>query len=180
LHRTPGIAEDSIHPALEHHERGDGTGYPYNKTLAKMNPFGLITQLADVYDAMTSERVYHKERPPYEVLRYLYARGQSGHFDLGMVQKFIQCVGIYPVGSLVELNTGESGIVMSVNRNWLLAPRVLITQGRNGPLSAPYLELDLAEPNLRPLRTIMSVQDHSSLNINLADYLAKPQHSPAE
>ncbi len=180
LHRTPGIAEDSIHPALEHHERGDGTGYPYNKTLAKMNPFGLITQLADVYDAMTSERVYHKERPPYEVLRYLYARGQSGHFDLSMVQKFIQCVGIYPVGSLVELNTGESGIVMSVNRNWLLAPRVLITQGRNGPLSPPYLELDLAEPNLRPLRTIMSVQDHSSLNINLADYLAKPQHNPAE
>lgn len=180
LSRTPGIAEDSIHPALEHHERGDGTGYPHNKTLAKMNFFGLITQIADVYDAMTSERVYHQERPPYEVLRYLYARGQSGHFDLTTVQKFIQCVGIYPVGSLVELSTGESGIVMSVNRDWLLAPRILIIQGRHGPLAAPFLEVDLAEPNLTPVRTIMSVLDHSSLNINLADYLAKPQHRQSE
>jgi HD-GYP domain-containing protein (c-di-GMP phosphodiesterase class II) len=180
LYRTPGIAEDSIHPVVEHHERGDGTGYPYNKTLAKMNPFGLIAQLADVYDAMTSERVYHKERPPYEVLRYLYARGQTGHFDLSMVQKFIQCVGIYPVGSLVELSTGESGLVMSVNRDWLLAPRVLIIQSRHGPLTAPFLEVDLAEPNLTPVRTIMSVMDHSSLNINLADYLAKPQHRQSE
>jgi HD-GYP domain-containing protein (c-di-GMP phosphodiesterase class II) len=180
LSRTPGIEADSIHPALEHHERGDGTGYPYNKTLAKMNFFGLITQIADVYDAMTSERVYHQERPPYEVLRYLYARGQSGHFDLTTVQKFIQCVGIYPVGSLVELNTGESGIVTSLNRDWLLAPRVLITQGRNGPLAAPYLEVDLAESNLDPTRTIMSVLDHSSFSINLADYLANPQPRQSE
>jgi HD-GYP domain-containing protein (c-di-GMP phosphodiesterase class II) len=180
LAKTPGIAEESIHPALEHHERGDGTGYPHNKTLAKMNFFGLITQIVDVYDAMTSERVYHQERPPYEVLRYLYARGQSGHFDLATVQKFIQCVGIYPVGSLVELSTGESGIVMSVNRDWLLAPRILITQGRHGPLAAPFLEVDLAEPNLSPVRNILSVLDHSSLSINLADYLAKPQHQQPE
>jgi len=76
----------------------------------------------------------------------------------------------------VELSTGESGIVMSVNRDWLLAPRMLITQGRHGALTAPFLEVDLAEPNLTPLRTIMSVLDHSSLNINLADYLGKPQH----
>jgi len=180
LFRTPGIAEDSIHPALEHHERGDGTGYPYNKTLAKMNFFGLITQVADVYDAMTSKRVYHQERPPYEVLRYLYARGQAGHFDLITVQKFIQCVGIYPVGSLVELNTGESGIVISLNRDSLLAPRVLITQGRLGPLAAPYREVDLAESSLRPPRTIVSVRDHSSHSINLADYLAKPRHRQPE
>lgn len=180
LSRTPGIAEDSIHPALEHHERGDGTGYPYNKTLAKMNAFGLITQVVDVYDAMTSKRVYHQEQQPYEVLRYLYARGQSGHFDLLTVQKFIQCVGIYPVGSHVELNTGETGIVISVNRGWLLAPRVLITQGPDGPLAAPYLEVDLAESSPRSQRTIMSVRDHSAHCINLADYLAKPRHRQSE
>lgn len=96
LHKTNGITEDAIHPVLEHHERGDGSGYPFNKTLAKMNRYGLITQVADVYDAMTSKRAYHQQRPPYEVLRYLYARGQAGHFDFKTVQEFIQCVGIIP------------------------------------------------------------------------------------
>jgi putative nucleotidyltransferase with HDIG domain len=180
LFKTRGITENVIHPALEHHERGDGTGYPYNKTLAKMNRFGLISQVADVYDAMTSERVYHKERPPYEVLRYLYARGQAGQFDFKTVQEFIQCVGIYPVGSLIELNTGETGIVISVNRNWLLAPRVLVLQDRSGPLQPPYLELDLSSGELKPHRSIVSVLDHSSLNINLADYLALLQHRQVE
>jgi putative nucleotidyltransferase with HDIG domain len=180
LYKTHGITEDAIHPALEHHERGDGSGYPFNKTLAKMNRYGLITQVADVYDAMTSERVYHKQRPPYEVLRYLYARGQAGHFDFKTVQEFIQCVGIYPVGSLVQLDTGETAIIMTVNRNWLLAPRILIIEDHSGPLSAPYPEVDLAETSLQPPRTITGVLDHSSLAINLADYLGKPQHHPVE
>lgn len=86
----------------------------------------------------------------------------------------------HPVGSLVQLDTGETAIVMTVNRNWLLAPRILIIEDPSGPLSAPYPEVDLAEPSPQPPRTITSVMDHSSLAINLADYLRKPQHHSVE
>jgi HD-GYP domain-containing protein (c-di-GMP phosphodiesterase class II) len=171
LGKTTGAAHDTILPCLEHQERGDGKGYPYGKTLPEMSVNGLITQIADVYDAITSERVYHKAKPPYEVLRYLYTLGQKGELDVTIVQQFIQCVGIYPVGSFVELNTGERGIVLSLPPSGLLAPRVLIIFDQKGPVLPPCPVVDLSASDLEPQRTIKLVLDPAAYGVNPAAYL---------
>jgi HD-GYP domain-containing protein (c-di-GMP phosphodiesterase class II) len=178
LAKTAGIAEETICPCLEHQERGDGKGYPYGKKLPEMSLNGLITQVADVYDAITSERVYHKAKPPYEVLRFLYNLGKSGELDLTIVQQFIQCVGIYPVGSFVELDSGERGIVLSLPPSGLLAPRVLIVFDQNGPVFPPCPVVDLSDPDVKPSRTICTVLDPAAFGVNPAAYLdseATPQ-----
>jgi HD-GYP domain-containing protein (c-di-GMP phosphodiesterase class II) len=171
LAKTDGISEETICPCLEHQERGDGKGYPYGKHLSEMSANGLITQVADVYDAITSERVYHKAKPPYEVLRYLYELGQKGELDVTIVQQFIQCVGIYPVGSFVELDTGERGIVLSLPPSGLLNPRVLIVYDQQGPVLPPCPIVDLSATDLKSRRTIKMVLDPALFGVNPAAYL---------
>ncbi len=172
LRKTPGISEESILPALEHQERGDGTGYPYKKKLPEMSRYGLITQIADVYDAMTTDRVYHKAKTPYDILRYLYQLGESGQLDHITVQHFIQCTSIYPIGSLVELDSGERGLILSVNHSKLLAPRVMIVMNKQrARISPPCPVMDLSDPSVDPPRSIRSVLDPSAFGINPAAYL---------
>ncbi len=172
LRKTPGIPEESILPALEHQERGDGTGYPYKKKLPEMSRYGLITQIADVYDAMTTDRVYHKGKTPYDILRHLYQLGESGQLDHITVQHFIQCTSIYPIGSLVELDSGERGIVLSVNHQKLLAPRVMIVMNKDrNRIPPPCPVVDLSDPSVDPPRSIRAVLDPSAFGINPAMYL---------
>lgn len=171
LHKTPGISEDTIIPCLEHQERGDGTGYPYRKTLAEMSRSGLITQVVDVYDALTTDRVYHKARTPYETLRYLYQLGQSGQLDLMVVQQLILSTGIYPVGSVVEFDTGERGIVCAVEPHELLRPRVLLVSSGRGTLSPPFPVVDLSDQSAGPPRAIRAVLDAAAAGIDPARYL---------
>jgi HD-GYP domain-containing protein (c-di-GMP phosphodiesterase class II) len=77
---------------------------------------------------MTSDRCYHKGKPAHEILQLLYRLSLEGHLDSTLVQRFVQVVGIYPVGSVVELNTGETGIVKRVNHDASLAPVVLLVK----------------------------------------------------
>lgn len=171
LHKTPGISEDTIIPCLEHQERGDGTGYPYRKTLAAMSRSGLITQVVDVYDALTTDRVYHKARTPYETLRYLYQLGQSGQLDLTVAQQLIRSTGIYPVGSVVEFDTGERGVVCAVEPRELLRPRVLLVSDGKETLSPPWPVVDLSDQSAGPPRAIRAVLDAAAAGIDPARYL---------
>jgi HD-GYP domain-containing protein (c-di-GMP phosphodiesterase class II) len=77
---------------------------------------------------MTSDRCTHKGKPAHEILQLLYRLSLEGHLDSTLVQRFVQVVGIYPVGSVVELNTGETGIVKRVNHDASLAPVVLLVK----------------------------------------------------
>lgn len=151
LSRVSGLSDPILCPCLEHQERGDGTGYPYRKTLSQTSLFGLITQVADMYDAISSDRVYHKAQPPADVLRYLYTLAQRHIVDSHIVGLFTAHIGLYPVGSTVLLTTGERARVLETNPENLLAPLVeLLTP-------AARLILNLSDPDLIPPRQVAQV-----------------------
>lgn len=166
LSQMTGVQDEIVRPALEHHERVDGTGYPFGRTKRDLSLFGLISSVVDIYDAITSDRVYHKAKPPYQALQILYGLGQSGHLDSTLVQRFIQCVGVYPVGSCVALNTGEIAVVSRINRHEPLRPTVLVVKDGDGcPIASPK-PLDLAAQSGKPIRRIETVLNPDLVGLN--------------
>jgi len=164
-----GFQEDIIRPALEHHERVDGTGYPFGRHRAELTPFGLIASVVDVYDAMTSDRCYHKGMPAHRVLQHLYNLGQDGHLESKFVQQFIQCVGVYPVGSCVVLDSGETGIVSQLNEDQPVSPKLILVRDAN-LCTMPPRTIDLKE-QMKPIRKIIAVVDSKELTIDVEMYL---------
>lgn len=125
LKKTRGVSEIAYRAAAEHHERYDGTGYPRGLKGEEISIYGQMTAIVDVYDAITSIRVYHKGMPPTEALRKIYEWSKF-HFNPRLVQAFIKGIGIYPAGSLVHLESGRLGIVREVVPTHLLQPVVKI------------------------------------------------------
>jgi HD-GYP domain-containing protein (c-di-GMP phosphodiesterase class II) len=129
LKATQGIPSSVIEVALNHHERFNGSGYPAGKKGAEIPVFARIAGVVDTYDAITSQRIYRKQASHEKAIKELYnLRGID--FQADMVEMFIQCLGVYPTGSLVELNTGEVGIVLQQNKISRLKPRVMIILNR--------------------------------------------------
>lgn len=111
----------SAHVAWEHHERIDGTGYPRGLKGEKIHIFSRISGVADVYDAMTVDRVYRKAYPPNEAVEFIM--GASGTlFDYEVVKAFLKSIAPYPVGDIVLLSTEEVAIVVDINRDFPLRP----------------------------------------------------------
>lgn len=127
----------------QHHERYDGTGYPSGLKGEAISQFGQMAAIVDVYDAITAERVYHQAMAPVDALRKLQEWSKF-HFNEELVRHFIRSVGIYPVGTLVKLESGLLGIVVEQNGADLLRPalRVVYDAGKRWAV-APY-DLDLA------------------------------------
>jgi putative nucleotidyltransferase with HDIG domain len=173
LASTTNLGDSYVHPALEHHERVNGAGYPHQRARKDISQFGLITAIVDIYDAMTSDRCYHKGQPAHQALQLLYRLSLEGHLDPTLVQQFIQVVGVYPVGSVVELNTGETGIVKQVNHEAPLAPVVLLVKSAGNTLLSQPKEQDLSQQNATPPRNITSVLHPHQTGIDPADYLDK-------
>lgn len=173
LNSTTGLGDSYIRPALEHHERVNGAGYPHRRAKQDISQFGLITAVVDVYDAMTSDRCYHKGKPAHEALQFLYRLSLEGHLDSTLVQRFIQVVGVYPVGSVVELNTGEVGIVKRINHHAPLAPMVLLVRSEGNTLLAHPKELDICGQIEKPHRNITAVLYPHQAGIDPTDYLDK-------
>jgi len=121
-----------------HHERADGSGYPQGLNIQNIPMFGRIAGIVDSYDAMTSVRPFLNAGPrtPHEVIAELYdLRGSK--FQAELVEQFIQTVGLYPTGSLVELNTGEVGAVVAINGLHRLKPTVMLLLDEH---KEPYTE----------------------------------------
>jgi putative nucleotidyltransferase with HDIG domain len=149
LESTPGIPRVAIEVARGHHERYDGHGYIMGLKGDNIGLFGSIGAIVDCYDAVTSDRVYHDAISSYDALSTLYeSRRKDFHPEL--VEQFIQCMGIYPIGCLVELNTGAIGVVISVNRERRLKPRVtlVLTPDKKPFIPARTVDLMHAPPGM--------------------------------
>ncbi len=136
-----------VHPDVrdgiaQHHERLDGSGYPKGLAGSAISIYGLMAGVADSFAALTSLRPYAPPLPAYEALKVLY--GQAGtHYHAPLVEQFVQAIGVFPAGSLVELSSGEVATVLAHNRIRRLEPRVLIlTDAAKRPIHDP-LPLDL-------------------------------------
>jgi len=122
---TPGLNADVIAMIQHHHERHDGSGYPKGLGGADVPVFGRIAGLIDCFDAMTTKRPYAPARSAYDAVREL--NGLSGTaFQRELVEQFVQAVGMFPTGSLVELNTGEVALVIEQNRIRRLRPKLML------------------------------------------------------
>jgi hypothetical protein len=139
---TPGINADVLAMIEGHHERGDGSGYPKGLKGAEIPVFARIGGLVDCYDAMTSHRPWAPAKSPYDAIRELNVMA-GVQFQKEMVEQFVQALGMFPTGSVVELNTGEIGIVVEQNRVRRLRPKVLLVLDADHRPLAPYRTLDL-------------------------------------
>jgi len=119
-----------VDAAYTHHEHVDGSGYPRGLTGAQISPFAKIIAIVDTYDSLTTEKPYREAVTPFQALKYIN-REKNRHFDGQMVKHFIDLIGIFPIGSVVELNTREVGVVLTVNRKMPGKPKVLVLIGSN-------------------------------------------------
>ncbi|MCF6095664.1 HD-GYP domain-containing protein [Thermovorax subterraneus] len=121
---------DAIHPRskkmiLNHHERYDGSGYPRKLKAGEIDPFSAICAVSDVYNAMTTDRVYRKAFPAHEVYEMLLASCNS-KFDKDAVSAFLSCIKPYPVGTMVKLSNGKIACVVSQNDSLPFRPKVKV------------------------------------------------------
>ena len=131
LARSKDIPAAAERIVLDHHERIDGSGYPSGADGADLCLYSQLVALTDSYDDMLSGR-NQSALQPTEVLRQLYLQANTGSVDRALVEKVIRSLGVYPIGSVVELNTGERGLVVATNRSAALKPTVRIILSRSG------------------------------------------------
>lgn len=123
LSETDGIQEISVQVAAQHHERHDGSGYPEGLKGEAISQMGQMAAICDVYDAITSVRCYHNAMTPHEALRKIFEWSKF-HFNPQLVHQFLRIIGIYPVHTLVMLESGRIAVVLEQAEDNLLQPIV--------------------------------------------------------
>lgn len=142
LKQTGGLSPISISIAAEHHERYDGSGYPMGLQGEEISLYGQMAAIVDVYDALTSNRIYHNGMEPTEVLKKMLEWSEH-HFNTELVHHFIRTIGIYPVGTLVRLESGYLAVVVEQNHNDLLHPKVRVFFNANSKSYVSPRDIDL-------------------------------------
>jgi HD-GYP domain-containing protein (c-di-GMP phosphodiesterase class II) len=120
-----GVFSGAVDVAFGHHEHLDGTGYPRGVKASGITNYTRIIAIVDAYDAITSNRIYQKGRLHLEAVNIL-TMARNSHFDSHFVIQFIDCIGIYPVGNLVEMTNGEVGVVIEKNSENKARPKILL------------------------------------------------------
>jgi putative nucleotidyltransferase with HDIG domain len=146
LRRTPEMPAIAPVIAFEHHLRLDGTGYPFKVSRTGLNLGTMLCSIADVYDAMRSQRAYQQAFPSERILQVM-KRNDGQQFDQHLVRRFTQLLGIYPPGNLVKLDSGQIAVVLQVHAPDPYKPKVKVVSTTFGDwLDTPF-ELNLWEVN---------------------------------
>ncbi len=155
LAKSPNINPSVREGIAQHHERIDGSGYPRGLKGPEMSIAGRMAGIADTFAALTVQRPYAEPESVFNAMKILFA-GAGKKFHEPLVEQFVQAIGMFPVGSLVELSTGEIAAVVSHNKVRRLQPRVLVLAGADKQaLAAPFelnLLFDPKDANDRPVR----------------------------
>lgn len=142
LQETRGHSHEVLEMVRTHHERWDGSGYPDRLAGMSIPLYGRMAAIIDSFDAMTSPRPYAQPVARYEALRMIYLSRES-LFQGELVEQFIGCLGVFPTGSLVELSTGEVGVVMAQNPTRRLRPKIMLLTDADKRLRDQFTPLDL-------------------------------------
>jgi len=171
LRRTPEMPVLAPVVAFEHHLRLDGSGYPFTVTRESLNLGSMLCAIADVYDAMRSQRTYQQAYPSDRILAVL-KRNEGAQMDQHLVRRFVQLLGIYPPGNLVKLSTGEIAVVLRVHAPDPHRPRVRVLFGADGRRLEVAFERNLWEP--RPTAEGEETLDNVVSPVDPADHDLDP------
>ena len=172
LRRTPDMPSIAPVIAFEHHLRLDGTGYPFGAKRNGLNVGTMLCSIADVYDAMRSQRAYQQAFPSDRILEVM-KRNDGHQFDQNLVRRFTQLLGIYPPGNLVRLDDGAMAVVMAVHAPEPFKPRVKVIATPAGEqLETPY-EINLweASGDTPGPKSVTAPLDPAAHNIDPLTYL---------
>ena len=160
ISNAAGVNDEVYNIVAAHHERYNGQGYPNGLRGSEIAVMARIAAIADSYDAMTSQRVYSAAKSPVVAVKELYElRGKE--YQPELIEEFIQAVGLYPAGTLVELTSGEVAVVVSENKMRRLRPRILkLLDNDKNPIKTSAI-IDLA----------LVTHDDSGDSINIAQSL---------
>ncbi|MCK7492577.1 MAG: diguanylate cyclase [Comamonadaceae bacterium] len=139
---TPNWPVEVLEGIAQHHERMNGSGYPRGLEAEKIGIFGRMAGIGDCFAALTKSRPYAEAVSSYEALRSITGWG-GDYFHAPLTEQFVQAIGVFPVGSLVELSTGEVAVVVSHNKVRRLKPRVLLLTSPDKTPSAYPIMVDL-------------------------------------
>ncbi len=166
LQETLGVSQTAMDISVLHHERIDGTGYPLGLSGDQISLIGKMSAIVDVYDALTSVRVYKDAWEPTLALKKLL-EWSPDHFDQELVQHFIRCLGIYPVGSLVRLESGLAGIVTEPGED-MLRPRLRVIYNVKKLRYEKVRDVDLASEKADRITAALNPLDYA---IDLSAFL---------
>ncbi len=144
LSKIPNISQASARVALSHHERMDGRGYPNGEFDSDIHIYSKIVAITDVFDALTSDRIYRKKISNAQAIEYITGIARPT-FDNTVLLSFLRIVPPYPVGMVVKLSNGDKGIVQYVREDCPTRPVVRIVYNADGSKKSYYTELDLSE-----------------------------------
>jgi HD-GYP domain-containing protein (c-di-GMP phosphodiesterase class II) len=172
LKYSDGLPKVCTEMLATHHERFNGNGYPNRLKENQIPVSGRIAAIIDCYDAMTSERPYKKTLSPHEAICELY-KWRDIDFHGELIEQFIQCLGIYPTGTLVELSSGQVGIILSQNRVRRLYPKLLLILNADKEHYDKPHTLDLWEHAQKYKGKVMEIRkalDPQEVGIDPSDY----------
>lgn len=169
---TNQIPAISIDMVRKHHERYDGGGYNAGLRGDEIGQAGMIAAITDCYDAITNDRPYSRAMTPHHALMRLY-EGRNTLFEGALVEKFIQCIGIYPIGTVVRLNSGEVGVVAAINRQQRLKPYVVLAlRADHTPFhDTPIVNLATWHTAAKGAGEIDAILDGTSVGVEPGRYL---------
>jgi HD-GYP domain-containing protein (c-di-GMP phosphodiesterase class II) len=172
LRKTSGVSEAVLAVVHGHHERFDGSGYPDGLEGKQIPVFARIAGIIDTYNAMTHDSPYRKAAAPHTVLQIMYS-WRNKFFQDELVEQFLQCVGVYPTGSIIEMSTGEVGMVIAQNKKQRLKPKIMmLLDEHKDPYSGPKI-IDLQTQSVDhngQEYTILHGLQPGTYGINPADY----------
>ncbi len=172
LSEHPGMHEEVLRMVREHHERSDKSGFPAGLGHDQISRLAQIVGIVDFYDGMVSWRGARPGMIPHDAVRQLFLAGEGGQFEKTLVEVMIRSIGVYPVGSLVRLNTGEQAVVVGANPQQRLKPLVKITTDPQGGSYATPIEIDLAAPSSdHTVRSVLRVLDPVRERVNIGIHL---------
>jgi len=167
LEKNRGFPQAAINVAGQHHERLDGKGYPAGLAGDEVSQEGRMASVVDVYDAITADRVYHQGMTPSTALKRML-EWSGPHLDATYVQAFIKAMGIYPVGSLVALESGMAAIVMEENED-SLKPTVKVIYNLKTSMFSKVTRLNLSRSDVND--RIVKPIDPEDHGIRVRDFL---------
>ena len=168
LRTTSGIGQAPLDIVLHHHERMDGTGYPDRLPGAEISTLARMAAIVDVYDAITSDRCYHVGIPPAEALKKMWVWSKFD-FDQTLMHAFISAIGIYPVGTLVRLESGRLAVVVELHTSEILKPSVRVFFSTKSNVHIPPELIDLSRKGV--IDRIASHEDPAKWGVDPMHYL---------